>query len=292
MSNPQASSPRAWPGWAARAGLALAIGLAACGRAETPRITPTPFRLRLIVDASLAPLARALTDAYSVYRPNAGFAVESVNASVAVSGLSAGRADLALLGLEPEAVPGRPPPWSRELAYEGIAVIVHPQNPLTGLGVPLARDIFSGARSRWSDVGITSLGDILLGVREEGDSGRLAFDRSVMAGTRLSSNALVLASLDVALNTVAAQPLSISYAPSSRLTGTLVPRVKMVPLDGVLPTFSGVATGAYPVIRAINLVALSEPGGELRQFVAWALSEEGQRVSADLGFVPASQMQR
>jgi len=279
-------------GGLARLCLALVIGLGACARAETPRITPTPFRLRLIVDASMAPLARALTDAYASYRPNAGFAVEAVNARVAAEGLFGGRADLALLGLEPDPGPNRPPIWTRELAWEAIAIIVRPQNPLTALTLPQARDIFSGARSRWNDVGVAGLGDILLGVREEGDSGRVMFDKQVMGTTRLSSNALVLASLDVAVNTVAAQTPAIIYAPAARLAGAGAPKVRALTLDGVPPSYEGVATGAYPVVRPVNLVALAEPSGELRQFVAWILSNEGQRVAADLGYVPANQMQR
>ena len=275
-----------------RAILALMLILAACARAETPRITPTPFRLRLIVDASMVPLARALTDAYAGYRPNAGFAVEAGNAQVVAEGLFGGRADLALLGLEPDPGPNRPPVWTRELAWEAIAIIVHPQNPLTALTLPQARDIFSGARSRWSDVGVAGLGDILLGVREEGDSGRVTFDKQVMGTTHLSSNALVLASLDVAVNTVAAQAPAIIYAPASRLAGAGAPKVRALTLDGVLPSYEGVATGTYPVARPVNLVALTEPSGELRQFVAWALSNEGQRVVAELGYVPANQMQR
>lgn len=275
-----------------RAILALMLFLAACARAETPRITPTPFRLRLIVDASMAPLARALTDAYASYRPNAGFAVEAVNARVAAERLFGGRADLALVGFEPDPGPNASPIWTREIAWEAIAIIVHPQNPLSALNLPQARDIFSGARSRWSDVGVAGLGDILLGVREEGDSGRVTFDKQVMGTTRLSSNALVLASLDVAVNTVAAQPPAIVYAPASRLAGAGAPKVRALTLDGILPSFEAVATGAYPVVRPVNLVALVEPSGELRQFVAWALSNEGQRVAADLGYVPANQMQR
>ncbi len=240
----------------------------------------------------MAPLARALTDAYASYRPNAGFAVEAVNARVAAERLFGGRADLALVGFEPDPGPNASPIWTREIAWEAIAIIVHPLNPLSALNLPQARDIFSGARSRWSDVGVAGLGDILLGVREEGDSGRVTFDKQVMGTTRLSSNALVLASLDVAVNTVAAQPPAIVYAPASRLAGAGAPKVRALTLDGILPSFEAVATGAYPVVRPVNLVALVEPSGELRQFVAWALSNEGQRVAADLGYVPANQMQR
>jgi len=82
------------------------------------------------------------------------------------------------------------------------------------------------------------------------------------------------------------------WAPASRLAGAGAPKVRALTLDGVPPSFEGVATGAYPVVRPVNLVALSEPSGELRQFVAWALSNEGQRVAANLGYVPANQMQR
>ena len=66
MTNERNVRPH-WCAGLARLGIAAVLFLAACARAETPRITPTPFRLRLIVDASMAPLARALTDAYAKY---------------------------------------------------------------------------------------------------------------------------------------------------------------------------------------------------------------------------------
>lgn len=272
--------------------LAALVVLAACARAETPRITPTPFRLRFIVDTSLSPLTRALADAYAVYRPNAGIAIEYANGTAALQAVANGRADLAIAGLDAVEGSGLPALWSRDLAYEGIAIIVNPRNPLSGLSLPLARDVFSGARSQWSDLGVASLGDITLAVRDEGDSSRQAFDRQVMGPVRLSSNALVLSSLDVAVNLVAAEPTSIAYAPSSWLTGSRASRVKVLPLDGVPPSSEAIATGAYPVPRPVNLIAPAEPSGELRQFVAWALSAEGQRVAAAQGFVPAGQMQR
>ncbi|MBX7213417.1 MAG: substrate-binding domain-containing protein [Thermoflexales bacterium] len=264
--------------------------LAACGRAESPRITPTPFQLRVAADASLGPLPRALLDAYSSVRPNAGFAVQTMNAAAALEAVSTGRVDLALVG---SAVDGSASTlWTREFGYEGIAVIAHPGNPLTTLTLPQLRDIFSGARSRWSDVGAPTLGDIDLAVRDPGDSGRAAFDAQVMGNVRLSSNALILSSFEIAINLAAAQPTAISYAPASRLTGTVTNQVKVLAIDGLLPNAAGIANGSYPIARPLQIATRAEPGGEARELVAWVLSAPGQRILTSHGFVAEGDLRR
>jgi ABC-type phosphate transport system substrate-binding protein len=95
--------------------------------------------------------------------------------------------------------------------------------------------------------------------------------------------------VEVAMNFVSLQANAIAYVPTGRITSTVVPPVKVLGINGQLPTPANIASAAYPLGRMLNLIAPSEPQGELRLFVAWALDSEGQRIARDLNYVPAAQ---
>ena len=67
---------------------------------------------------------------------------------------------------------------------------------------------------------------------------------------------------------------SIGYMSSDYVTNT----VRAISVEGVPLTVATVTDRRYPLSRPLLLVALDEPQGELRQFVAWTLGNEGQAI--------------
>ena len=193
--------------------------------------------------------------------------MQSASSQTSVDTLYAGQADIAGVSLLPPNTSGRTAPWVSDLALDGVAVIVNPVNPIDNLTMSEVRDVFAGVRTRWSDFGIVGLGDIDVGVREEGDGTRDTFDDRVMDGVKLGLSCIVLPSVEVAMNFVAYQASAISYVPRARITDTVAPAVKMIAIDGQIPTRASIASGAYRLSRMLNMVAVNEPQGELRQFV-------------------------
>ncbi|HEY3341102.1 MAG TPA: substrate-binding domain-containing protein [Anaerolineae bacterium] len=263
--------------------------MAACSRAETPKVTPVPVTLRVAADTATQPLVQALTDAYTAAHPNIIFAIQPGNAQATAERVFAGQAELAAVSLLPPKATGRADPWVADLAMDGVAIIVNPANPIESLSMQNLRDIFAGVHNRWSDFGVVGLEDIQVAVREEGDGTRATFDSLVMDDTHLTLSAVIMPSVDVAMNFVALESTAIAYVPTARITSTVAPAVRVVGIDGQLPTPDNIAGGSYRLTRMLNLIAPGEPQGELRLFVAWALGAEGQRIAQELNYVPVAQ---
>lgn len=259
--------------------------LASCSRVETPRITPMPVRIRLAADDATQPLIRALTEAYNGINPNVIFSIESGSPNQVAQQAYAGNADLAALAGNPPPSRNGVVPWLGDLASDGVAIVVSQQNPMNGLALQDVRDIFAGVRGEWGDFGIPDRAIIEVTVREEGDGGRLVFDQVVMGKIPLSPSAIVLPNIDTVVNYVSSRPDAIGYLPTSRITGTAQTVLKAIAIDGLSPTAENIASGNYRLSRNLRLLAAREPQGELRRFIAWALSGEGRRIALDLGYV-------
>lgn len=267
---------------------ALALSAPGCGGAETPKVTPVTVTLRVAADVALDPLMQALTRAYSAQHPNVIFTLTPASTPAAGEAVFSRRVDLAAVSLLPEKIAGRDAPWVADLATDGIAVIVNPANPLTNVTMQQLRDIYAGVYNQWDSLGAAGVGEVQSAVREAGDGARVVFDRVVMGNTRLTLNAVVLPSTEVVMNFVAYQAGAIGYVPGARITDTVAPPVKALAVDGRPLTRQSLLDGSYPLSRSLYLIALSEPQGELRDFVAWILSAEGQRVveAANFARVP------
>jgi len=263
----------------------LIVLLAACSRAETPRITPTPVRLRLAADDTTRPLLQALTESYSAINPNVFFSIESGGIAQVAQAAYSGQVDVAALSGSPPPNRTGVVPWIGDLAQDGVAIVVSQQNPINGLALQDVRDIFAGVRGEWNDFGIPDRGVIEVTVREDGDGGRVAFDQTVMGKIPLSPSAIVLPSIETVVNYVSARPDAIGYLPTSRITGTAQTVLKAIAIDGLAPTSDNIRNGTYRLTRSLRLLSAREPQGEARRFVAWLLSGEGQRIIASQGFV-------
>lgn len=261
--------------------LLLGIALIACSRVETPKATPVTERFRLAADDATLPLMRALTDAYMELNPHVIFTLKSGNSAAVADMLNAGQVSLAATSHLPGASNRL---WMADLAMDGIAVIVHARHPLDRLSLRELRDLFGGVRNDWRDFGINDLGTVEVAVREGGDGARALFDRFVMGDQRLTLDALIMPSVETMVNYVALKPGAIGYVSSARIASTPQPAVKALTLDGQPLSMENVAAGVYPLSRTLSLVALAEPQGELRKFVAWALGPRGKEIAASLGY--------
>ena len=130
--------------------IAGALLLAACG---TPTETPIPVRLSLAADRSALILANDLAAAYHAAQPHISVDVEPMgNALAATEAVRKGHADLALSTVPPD--PDSPMALRTEtIAQDAIALIVHLENPLTGLDLSQAAAIFHGDLRDWSQLG-------------------------------------------------------------------------------------------------------------------------------------------
>lgn len=168
------------------------------------------------------------------------------------------------------------------VAWDGLAIIVHPSNPVDDLPLEKVREIFAGRILSWKEVGGPDR-KIHVVTREEGSGTRGAFQEMVMHKERITKKAIVQDSNGTVREVVAGDPYAIGYIS----LGLLEPRVKAIKLDGVEASIENVVRRNYKLIRPFILVTQGEPAPEARDFIQFILSEEGQNLIQKQGLIPA-----
>jgi len=126
--------------------------------------------------------------------------------------------------------------------------------------------------------------------REEGSGTRGAFveivDVTVDGNDNITMEAVVAPGTSVMMTNVAENPLAIGYASTGVALGD--DRVKVLSIDGVMPTVENMLNGTYAIQRPFLIgYNTSEGLNPLAQdFVDFIFSAQGQEVVADRGYVP------
>ncbi len=167
------------------------------------------------------------------------------------------------------------------VAWDGVAIIVHPTNPVGNLTLEATREIFAGVITSWSQVGWVDR-PIYVVTREEGSGTRGAFQEMVMGRTRIAKKAIVEDSNGTVREVVANDPYAIGYIS----LGLINERVRAVRLDGVEPRIENVISRKYKLIRPFLLLTAGAPQGLAADFIQFVLSEEGQALITKQGLIP------
>jgi len=247
----------------------IIVWLVGCG--PTPAVTRTPLTFEFAVSSAMQPLMDELTSAYRAAHPHITFNPRRVNSTQALDALWDGQVDLAAVSWLPDAQ--RESVWLTPIAIDGVAIIVHPSNPIQGLSLIQLRDIFRGRIAEWPEVG-GPRGEIVVLSRESDSGTRTKFEQTVMEGRSVTVNAVLNSSEQAVLDNVWMITTSIGYLSSGYLTST----VKAIAVEGVPLAPTNLASQRYPLSRPLILVTPEEPQGELRAFVAWVLGPEGQAI--------------
>lgn len=170
------------------------------------------------------------------------------------------------------------------LAYDGIAVIVNPDNPVSDLGVETIAKIYTGEITNWSEVGGND-GEIVLIGREANSGTRDGFE-SITGTEDVCNYRQELTSTGDVITTVSGNPNAIGYASVASVNDT----VKAVSVNGVTPTNETIKDGSYQIQRPFVLVTktdvkLSETA---QQFFDFCFSEEAKSIIESAGVVPAN----
>jgi phosphate transport system substrate-binding protein len=246
--------------------------LAAC--AETPQVTRTPVTLRLAEAADQAAVLDRVVKDYAQDHDWIRASSTSLSFDEALDRVRRGQLDAAIVHTAPDANAGI---WISGLAYDPIAIVVHPSNPIAGATLQQLNDLFQGRTFDWAPFG--GSGEVIPVSREAEAYARQLFEERIMQTRAVTRNAILKASSQDVLEFVAKTPEAIGYAPLSQVDS----RVKVVPIDGIVPSAETAANGQYVLSAPLYLIARDEPQGDLREFVAWLLGNPGQTLLGQLG---------
>ncbi len=265
-------------GWAALLGLLGLLvpvaGLSGCQKGASAAAS----HICVAGSTSVQPFAEKLAEIYMQKHPEAVINVQGGGSSAGIYAAMHGAAELGASSRE--LAPAEKELKEIPIAYDGIAVILHPSNPLTNLTIPQIRQIFEGAITDWQALGLPPHSIDVIS-REEGSGTREAFEHLVMGQVEVSPSALVQDSNGAVREIVANDPHSIGYIS----VGLVDKRVKDVAVDGIAPTAENIRSRTYKLVRRFLLVSKAEPAGLCRSFIEFVLSPQGQQVLEAEGLV-------
>ena len=170
------------------------------------------------------------------------------------------------------------------LAYDGIAIVVSPENPVSDLDVDTIAKIYTGEITNWKDVGGDDAEIVLIG-REAGSGTRDGFE-SITGTKDACAYRQELTSTGDVINTVSQNPNAIGYASLSAVGES----VKALTVGGVKATEATVKDGSYVVQRPFVLV--TKDGTKLsdtaQKFFDYATSSAAADVISAAGAVSAN----
>lgn len=209
-------------------------------------------------------------------------------------GLASGRADIAAASrpvkdkefnlLQPLANM-RSPGSEHIIGIDGLAIIVHPDNPVSDLSVEEIAEIFSGGYSDWSEVG-GKPGPIHVYARDDKSgtwdsfSGMVLGDRTLIADAeRFESNAELS-------DRVSADSAGIGFVGLSSVRSARLLSVSDGSAKSLLPNKLTVATEDYALSRRLFMYTDDEPANAyVKEFIDFSLQDAGQQIVADTGFI-------
>ena len=287
-------------------GITLILSLAACAQTTAPEVTavPTTAAAAAPTDApatsaaptvlsgtvstdgstSMEKVIGALSEAFMEANSKVTVTYNPTGSGTGIQAVQEGRCDIGLSsrGLKDEEKAS----GLKEtiLAYDGIAVIVNPANPVEDLTLAQIADIYTGKITNWSELGGSDSEIVLIG-REAGSGTRSGFEEIVEVKD-LCQYRQELSSTGDVIATVAQNPGAIGYASLASVKDT----VKAVKVGSVTPSEETVKDGSYAIQRPFVLVtkegvALSETA---QAFFDYAVSKDANPVVIAAGVVPAN----
>ena len=172
------------------------------------------------------------------------------------------------------------------VAFDGIGVIINAGNPLATLTKRQVEQIFAGDITDWSQVGGTA-GPISVYTRNTSSGTYADFKELAMKKRDYASSSQKMAGNEQIASEVAKNANGIGYVGLAYLTD---PGIKTVSIEGSLPNVESVIAKTYPYARPTFYYTNGEATGEAAKFLAFTLSDEGQRIVRKVGFVPVRKL--
>ncbi len=258
------------------AALLLISALAGCGSSEKTVATDGSTSMEKVIGA--------LGEAFENENSDVTFTYNPTGSGTGITAVAEGRCDIGLSSRNLEEEEIAKGLEGTILAYDGIAVIVNPSNPVADLDLETIAKIYKGEITNWKDVGGND-GEIVLVGREANSGTRDGFE-SITDTKDVCKYRQELPSTGDVITTVANNPNAIGYASVASVKDT----VKSLTVGGVAPTEETIKDGSYKIQRPFILVTKSdtELSETAQNFFEFCLSEDAKEIITSAGVVPAN----
>lgn len=260
---------------------ALLVGCSGSGGGEKSK------SIEVVGSTSVSPIMEKEAEVFQTNNSGTLVNVQSVGSSAGIKAVGDGTADVGMSSreLKEEEKAGLD---ETVIAFDGIAVVVHKDNQVADLTKEDVIKIYKGEITNWKDVGGKDA-DIVVISREEGSGTRGAFEELLeLEGEKegktislVSEDALIADGNGAVKQNVSSKEGAIGYLSLGSIDETL----KSVKVDGVEASVENVKNKTYAIQRPFILLTKGELSAEVKALIDFVLSEEGQKIVTEEGYI-------
>ena len=266
--------------------MVMVLSLVACGSNEITTAQTDKLSGTVSTDGStsMEKVIGGLGEMFMERNSGITFTYNPTGSGSGIKAVQEGRCDIGLASRSLKTEEAESGLTETVLAYDGIAVIVNPENPVSDLDVETIAKIYTGEITNWSEVGANDAEIVLIG-REAGSGTRDGFE-SITGTEDACQYRQELTSTGDVITAVSQNPGAIGYASVASVKDT----VKALTVGGVAPSNETILDGTYVIQRPFVLVtkADAELSAAAKAFFDYALSKEAHERIIAAGVVPAS----
>jgi phosphate transport system substrate-binding protein len=244
----------------------------------------------ITIDGSttVGPIAKAFAEYYMNNHQGVNVQVSESGSGNGAKALINGACDIADMSraMKPEELTAAKEkgvnPVQTEIAWDGIAVIVHPSNPVQNLTIEQIRSIYNGKVTNWKALGGPDKPIVIIS-RDTNSGTYECFEGMVMNKEKMFDQVEYDGSNGSIKQKVQSTPLAIGYVGHGFVDST----VKAVSVNSIKCTKANILSKKYPIARPLYMYTNGAPkaGGDLAGFLGLYKTKDGKAIIEKLGYV-------
>lgn len=238
--------------------------------------------------STIAPLMNDIARRYEALHPDIRVDVQTGGSS---RGVNDTRKQLANLGMASRVLKANESDLqAHTIAWDGVTVILHKNNPVTILSNQQVIDIYTGKITRWSELGGADKEIIVVNKSAGHSTLALFLNYFDLKGSDIQAD-IIIGDNQQGLKTVAGNPYAIGYVSigSASFEAKSGAAIQLLPIAGVEPTLDNILQQTFPLLRPLNLVTLiSEDSVAVHQLIDYAQSDQVADLIREHFFIPVT----
>ena len=231
---------------------------------------------------SVGPVMEAEAEAFKTKKPDVSIEINQIGSSAGIKNAMEGVSEIGMTSRDLKGEEKQAGLKEVEIAYDGIALITHKNNPVKDLTLAQIKDIYTGKITNWKELGGNDA-PIVVVSREDGSGTRDAFQEIVgFKAEELTVNSQISDGSGNIKSLVQGNENAIGYISF----GYFDENVNALTIDGVELNAENVKNDSYAIARPFLFAnkedVITEQG---KNFIDFILSEEGQNVVEENGFI-------
>ncbi len=264
--------------------LVLALSLAYYSKdSDKPELE----KLVLTGSSTVAPLVSEIAKRFEALNPKIRIDVQTGGSSRGINDVRAGMSDIGMASRSLKHSEAEL--FSFSIALDGICIILNKANPISSLEKQQIIDIYKGKIVNWRELGGQDASIVVVNKAEGRSTLELFLHYFALQNTDVKPH-VIIGDNQQGIKTLAGNPYAIGYVSvgAAEYEAGHQVSIKLLPLDGIMASVENVRNQTFPLSRPLNLITREQPMGIIKDFIAFARSEQVDDLIDAQYFVPVA----